>query len=391
MFPFELTSILILIAILGALVLARKESMSAVPISYYLVLSAVLFGLGVMAFVFKRNIITIFMSIELMLNAVNLAFVAFSRALGQLDGQVFVFFVIVVAAAEAAVGLAIVSCSRSNRAIAQRGTREFAEALMPATQPSLDHSAAAAAGRRGQWPFRQALAAIAPSIRSPSAPSVCRFWPPPKRCANSATSPRTRFPASGTISPGWSAEPAASFRADFALQVDQLTVVMLLVVTGVGWLIHIYSTGYMAHEGGYHRFFSYLNLFMFFMLTLVLAANLILMFVGWEGVGLCSYLLIGFCFLKKSATNAGNKAFMVNRIGDFGFTARHPARVRDIRHRCDFGDNLLRAAHARRSRGQARSRRSACCCSPAPPANPRSFRCTSGCRTRWKAPRRSAR
>ncbi|HEV8383829.1 MAG TPA: NADH-quinone oxidoreductase subunit L [Candidatus Acidoferrales bacterium] len=112
---------------------------------------------------------------------------------------------------------------------------------------------------------------------------------------------------------------AGNFRADFALQVDQLTVVMLLVVTGVGWLIHIYSTGYMADEGGYYRFFSYLNLFMFFMLTLVMAANYALLFVGWEGVGLCSYLLIGFFFLKKSASDAGKKAFIVNRIGDFGF------------------------------------------------------------------------
>jgi len=113
---------------------------------------------------------------------------------------------------------------------------------------------------------------------------------------------------------------AGSFKVDFALQVDQLTVVMLLTVSFVGMLIHIYSTGYMAHEGGYYRFFSYLNLFMFFMLTLVMAANLIVMFVGWEGVGLCSYLLIGFWFLKKSAADAGKKAFITTRIGDFGFT-----------------------------------------------------------------------
>jgi NADH-quinone oxidoreductase subunit L len=113
---------------------------------------------------------------------------------------------------------------------------------------------------------------------------------------------------------------AHPFRVDFALQVDQLTVVMLMVVTFVGMLIHIYSTGYMAHEEGYYRFFCYLNLFMFFMLTLVTGANLIVMFVGWEGVGLCSYLLIGFYFLKKSAADAGKKAFIVTRIGDFGFT-----------------------------------------------------------------------
>ena len=112
---------------------------------------------------------------------------------------------------------------------------------------------------------------------------------------------------------------AGNFRAGFDLQMDQLTVVMVLVVTGVGWLIHIYATGYMAQEGGYYRFFSYLNLFMFFMLILVLAANYVLLFVGWEGVGLSSYLLIGFYFLKKSASDAGTKAFIVNRIGDFGF------------------------------------------------------------------------
>jgi NADH-quinone oxidoreductase subunit L len=105
----------------------------------------------------------------------------------------------------------------------------------------------------------------------------------------------------------------------FDLQIDHLTVVMLLVVTGVGFLIHIYSTGYMAHEEGYFRFFAYINLFMFFMLLLVLAANYVVLFVGWEGVGLCSYLLIGFYYLKHSAAQAGKKAFIINRIGDFGF------------------------------------------------------------------------
>src|SRR6266566_3668842 len=112
---------------------------------------------------------------------------------------------------------------------------------------------------------------------------------------------------------------AGNFRADFAFYLDQLSLVMLLVVTGVGFLIHIYSVGYMWEEGGFYRFFSYLNLFMFFMLTLVLANNYLLMFIGWEGVGLASYLLIGFFFLRDSAAAAGKKAFIVNRIGDFGF------------------------------------------------------------------------
>src|SRR5437773_2378942 len=112
---------------------------------------------------------------------------------------------------------------------------------------------------------------------------------------------------------------AIPFVADWGFLLDPLSCVMVLVVTGVGFLIHVYSVGYMAHEGGYYRFFGYMNLFMFAMLTLVLASNMLLMFVGWEGVGLCSYLLIGFYFLKKSASDAGKKAFIVNRIGDAGF------------------------------------------------------------------------
>src|SRR5712664_3133041 len=109
------------------------------------------------------------------------------------------------------------------------------------------------------------------------------------------------------------------FNVPWGVLMDPLTAVMLLVVTGVGFLIHVYSTGYMAHEGGYYRFFGYMNLFMFSMLTLVLANNMLLMFVGWEGVGLCSYLLIGFYFLRKSAADAGKNAFIVNRVGDAGF------------------------------------------------------------------------
>jgi NADH-quinone oxidoreductase subunit L len=106
---------------------------------------------------------------------------------------------------------------------------------------------------------------------------------------------------------------------DFSFVLDQLSLVMLLVVTGVGFLIHIYSVGYMKEDAGYARYFSYLNLFLFFMTTLVLAGNALVMFVGWEGVGLASYLLIGFWFSKTSAADAGKKAFIVNRIGDVGF------------------------------------------------------------------------
>jgi NADH-quinone oxidoreductase subunit L len=112
---------------------------------------------------------------------------------------------------------------------------------------------------------------------------------------------------------------AGMLHVDFGVVLDQLSLVMLLIITGVGFLIHIYSVGYMHDDAGYWRYFSYLNLFLFFMTTLVLAGNALLMFVGWEGVGLASYLLIGFWYKKTSAADAGKKAFIVNRVGDFGF------------------------------------------------------------------------
>ncbi|HZU23455.1 MAG TPA: NADH-quinone oxidoreductase subunit L [Terriglobales bacterium] len=110
-----------------------------------------------------------------------------------------------------------------------------------------------------------------------------------------------------------------NFQVEYGFYLDHLSMVMMLIVTGVGFLIHVYSVGYMWEEGGFYRFFCYLNLFMFFMLTLVLASNYLQLFVGWEGVGLASYLLIGFFFWRDSAAAAGKKAFIVNRIGDFTF------------------------------------------------------------------------
>jgi len=123
--------------------------------------------------------------------------------------------------------------------------------------------------------------------------------------------------AISAVSQPWIA--ISGFQVNFAFTVDHLTLIMLSIITGVGFLIHLYSAGYMAHEEGFWRFFAYLNLFMFFMLVLVLSSSFLLLFVGWEGVGLASYLLIGFYFTKDSAANAGKKAFVVNRIGDFGF------------------------------------------------------------------------
>ncbi|MEI6915868.1 MAG: NADH-quinone oxidoreductase subunit L, partial [Armatimonadota bacterium] len=119
--------------------------------------------------------------------------------------------------------------------------------------------------------------------------------------------------------PLWDWISTGGLKTQIAFLLDPLSSVMILVVSGISFLIHVYSTGYMADEPRYSRFFTYLNLFTFSMLILVLADNFLLMFVGWEGVGLCSYLLIGFWFEKKSAADAGKKAFIVNRIGDFGF------------------------------------------------------------------------
>jgi NADH-quinone oxidoreductase subunit L len=137
---------------------------------------------------------------------------------------------------------------------------------------------------------------------------------------------------------------SGSFQVDFDFYLDQLSLVMLLVVTGVGFLIHVYSVGYMWDDDGYYRFMSYLNLFMFFMLTLVLAKNYLVMFIGWEGVGLASYLLIGYWFTKDSAAAAGKKAFIVNRIGDFGFLIALFMIIQNF-HSLDF-TNVFKQASA---------------------------------------------
>ncbi len=156
---------------------------------------------------------------------------------------------------------------------------------------------------------RAAVSAIALLFTAVPAILVAYLW-------MSMTSAGAPLALSTTLGP-WIA--ITGFHVDFTLAVDHLTMIMLAVVTGVGFLIHLYSAGYMADEDGYWRFFAYLNLFMFFMSVLVLAESFLLLFVGWEGVGLASYLLIGFYFKKRSASDAGKKAFIVNRIGDFGF------------------------------------------------------------------------
>ena len=282
-----------------------------VPLSYYLVLSGILFACGVAGFLIKRNIITIFMSIELMLNGVNLSFVAFAAQWHALSGQVFVFFVMVVAAAEAAVGIGHHHCGTPHAGDLERRSCEPAQTMTPNLHlwliPLLPLIGAAINGLLGKRFSRQGVSTVA--LGFCGAAFAMALWVVTQ--AVSLTAPYLE-----TVAP-WIR--VGSFQADFAFYLDHLSIVMLLVVTGVGFLIHIYSVGYMWEEGGFYRFFSYLNLFMFFMLTLILASNYLLMFIGWEGVGLASYLLIGFWFTKDSAASAGKKAFIVNRIGDFGF------------------------------------------------------------------------
>ncbi len=229
-----------------------------------------------------------------------------------------------------------------------------------------------------------------PSTRLLSAPSLWPFSPSLELVREFSHLAQDQIPYLGNY---FTWITAGSFRVDFSLQVDQLTIVMLLTVSFVGMLIHIYSTGYMAHEGGYYRFFCYLNLFMFFMLTLVMAANLVVMFVGWEGVGLCSYLLIGFWFLKKSAADAGKKAFIVTRIGDLGFMVGVLLVFWTFNSE-NFADIFQQAGHMASPKAPptlAFSPRFVFCFLPELSESPRNCLCTFGSRTRWKAPRPSAR
>ena len=170
------------------------------------------------------------------------------------------------------------------------------------------------------------------------------------------------------------------------LRLDPLSATMILVVTGVGAADPHLRVGYMHGDPRYGRFFAYLNLFVFFMLLLVLAENFLLLYVGWEGVGLCSYLLIGFWFEKTENATAAKKAFITTRIGDTAMLIGLALIVAKF-GTLDF-DGRLRHCRAR-SLTRTRPPRSRCCCSPAPSGSRRRCRCTSGSPTRWRAPRPS--
>jgi NADH:ubiquinone oxidoreductase subunit 5 (subunit L)/multisubunit Na+/H+ antiporter MnhA subunit len=179
--------------------------------------------------------------------------------------------------------------------------------------------------------------------------------------------------------------------------IDKLTVMMMLVVTFVSLMVHIYTIGYMAEDPGYNRFFSYISLFTFSMLMLVMSNNFVQLFFGWEAVGLVSYLLIGFWYTRPTAIFANMKAFLVNRVGDFGFilgiglicALRRDAELRrSVRKGARVGRCAMTWPFGRLA---VDDRRPASACSSARWASRRRFRCTSGCRIRWKARRRSPR
>ena len=175
-----------------------------------------------------------------------------------------------------------------------------------------------------------------------------------------------------------------------SILVDPLSVFMILIVTGVSTMIHLYSIAYMDEDRGYVRFFAYLNFFVFSMLLLVLAGNFLLLIVGWAFVGAASYLLISFWYRRTTATRAGIKAFVINVVGDVGSGAGHVLHLQAHRHA------RLPADLPRRQRGRVRPRHettatsspAACCCWWARSPSPRRSRCTPGCPTRWRAPPR---
>ena len=183
--------------------------------------------------------------------------------------------------------------------------------------------------------------------------------------------------------------PAGHFNVGVDLRLDTLSATMILVVTGVGLLIHVYAVGYMHGDPRYGRFFAYLNLFVFFMLMLVLGENFLILYLGWEGVGLCSYLLIGFWFEKTENANAAKKAFVTTRIGDTAMLVGIALIVAKFGS-LDFTGRLRHGGSTALTK-ERRRRRSRCCCSPARWASPRRSRCTSGSPTPWPARRRSRR
>jgi NADH:ubiquinone oxidoreductase subunit K len=286
-----------------------------ISLVHYLVLGAILFAISVAGiFLNRKNVIVLLMAIELMLLAVNINFIAFSHYLGDYAGQVFVFFILTVAAAESAIGLAILVVLFRNRQTINvedldaseglSGCHGWRRSISPSSlrRCSAPSSPACSAGRSAA-PARTRSPSSACGLRSSLSAGASRTC-----CAGAAT-------FNGTSTPGRSSGGCAGGR----LPDRPLTAMMMVVVTFVSLMVHVYTIGYMHDDPGYQRFFSYISLFTFSMLMLVMSNNFLQLFFGWEAVGLVSYLLIGFWYKRPTAIFANLKAFLVNRVGDFGF------------------------------------------------------------------------
>ena len=297
--------------------------------------AGVLFVLGLAGVIVRRNLLFILLCVEIMLNAAGLAFMVAGARWGQPDGQVMFIFLLTMAAAEVAVGLALIlSCTAAGKTSipmpwvggSRIGGNQWAGArlaelwrvaqgvapgrcspmswmwLIPAF-PLLGFLFLAVLGRRLAPAGVAAVGTGSVGLPAGGIAAVGAFWGSP--------------PAGGSVTLTlWEWVRVGSFSPGVSLTLDALSVVMILVVTVIGFLIHLYSVRFMAGEEGYSRFFAYMNLFVGSMLLLVLAGNLLLLYLGWEGVGLCSYLLIGFWYSDPENGRSARKAFIVTRVGD---------------------------------------------------------------------------
>ena len=291
---------------------------------HYVALSVILFVIGGVGVLVRRNAIVVFMCIELMLNACNLAFVAFARMHGNLDGQVIAFFVMVVAAAEVVVGLAILMAIFRARRSASWTTPACSSTELKGLRR--DHRCGSGALKLSWlllvFPLFGAVVLLLGGRRTDRWGHLLGVAMPVAAFVYGVIA---FFSLLGDTNREqdqhlYTYIPVGRFQVDVSLLIDPLSICFVLLITGVGSLIIIYSVGYMAHDPDRRRFFGYMDLFLAAMLLLVLADNYLVLYVGWEGVGLASYLLIGFWQQRNSAAVAAKKAFVVNRVGDFGLT-----------------------------------------------------------------------
>ena len=274
-------------------------------------LAGVLFALGLIGVLVRSNLIFTLMSIEVMLNAAGLAFVVAGARWGQPDGQVMFLFILAMAAAEVSVGLALVLRTLSPVQVAGYRRHQRDEGLRCSICSGWFRQSPSRALWCSRYSGRGCLT------------RASRRWVSGAVAASAiisiliAAAFLSAPPASGMYTQTlWTWIDVGSFRPQIAFYLDALSLVMMLVVTFVSFLIHLYSAEFMRDDEGYSRFFAYMNLFVASMVTLLLANNLLLLYLGWEGVGLCSYLLIGFWYQDPVNGRAGRKAFIVTRVGD---------------------------------------------------------------------------